>query len=202
MTAAIHGSSLFRAYVHNDTCPDNCLMTADGVRLIDFERGGYHHCLVDVAYYRLGMPHCCWAGRLPSDVVVNLEQRNRENIASFIPEAADIRRFGSALTDACAYWNISSGIWMLDKNFAADFNWGNSSWRQRVLFRLEQFATATEEFHYLPVMGDAARETLRILGSHWISAPLPLFPSFSSKLRNAYRYGAPADFWPHRPQPL
>lgn len=180
LTSAIHDPSPYRTYVHNDTCPDNSLLTSAGFKLIDFERSGYHHCLLDVAYYRLGMPHCYWSGELPTSVINQLEARYRQSLAPMIAEITDDRCFGNAITDACAYWIISSGIWLVDKDFGADFLWGNATWRQRVLFRLKQFSAATQEHDHLHAMGAAARETLRILLTHWNCDPLPTFPSFST----------------------
>src|SRR5262245_29225436 len=35
----------FLAFLHDDPCPDNCLITDDGLKLVDFEFGGYGHAL-------------------------------------------------------------------------------------------------------------------------------------------------------------
>lgn len=178
LVAAIENPSPFRSYVHNDSCPDNAFLTPGRLRLIDFERGGYHLCLLDAAYCRLSMPHCYWANRLPEDVVPTVERAYRTVLSQVLPEAAEDRRFGRGMTEACAYWIISNGMWMVHHDFDHDFNWGNATWRQRVLLRLEQFAATTEEFDHLPTMGSAARETIRRLKTHWTCDPMPLFPAF------------------------
>jgi len=178
LVAAIEQPSPFRAYVHNDTCPDNSLLTPGGLRLIDFERSGYHLCLLDVVYCRLSMPHCYWANRLPADVPAMVERAYRKVLSQVLPAAAEERLFGMKLTEACAYWIISNGMWLVHRDFAQDFTWGSATWRQRVLLRLEQFAATTEEFSHLPTMGAAARETVRRLQSHWTCDPMPLFPAF------------------------
>ncbi|WP_033288954.1 hypothetical protein [Amycolatopsis jejuensis] len=168
LTGSVEHASPFRAYVHSDTCPDNALLGPAGVRLIDFERGGYHLCLLDTAYYRLGMPHCYWAGRLPREVIAETERAYRARLGI----AGD---FGAALTEACAYWIISNGIW---PRAFADFPWGSSTWRARVLHQLTAFAETTEEFGHLTAMGSAARETVRLVRSCGGAAELPLFPAF------------------------
>lgn len=178
LVAAMENPSPFRAYVHNDSCPDNTFLTPGRLRLIDFERGGYHLCLLDAAYCRLSMPHCYWANRLPEDVAPIVERAYREVLSQALPEAAEDRRFAVAMTEACAYWIISNGMWMVHRDFEKDFNWGIATWQQRVLLRLEQFAATTEEFSHLPAMGDTARETVRRLKSHWTCDPMPLYPAF------------------------
>jgi hypothetical protein len=178
LVSAVEKPSHFRAYVQNDSCPDNIFITPERLRLIDFERGGYHLCLLDAVYCRMSMPHCYWANRLPDDVAPTVERVYRKVLSRILPEARDDRRFSMALTEACAYWIISNGMWMVHRDFEKDFTWGSATWRQRVLLRLEQFAMTTEEFSHLPVMGTAARETVRRLKSHWTCDPMPLFPAF------------------------
>lgn len=178
LVAATENPSPFRAYTHNDSCPDNTFITPGHVRLIDFERGGYHLCLLDAAYCRLSMPHCFWANRLPDDVVPMVERAYRERLAPSLPDAADDRLFGKAMTEACAYWIISNGMWMVHRSFDQDFQWGAATWRQRVFQRVTQFAAATEEFGHLPAMGAAARETIERLKRYWTCEPMPLFPAF------------------------
>ena len=82
------------------------------------------------------------------------------------------------MTEACAYWIISNGMWMVQRDFENDFSWGSATWRQRVFLRLEQFAATAEEFSHLPVMGAAARETVQGLKRHWTYDPMPLYPAF------------------------
>lgn len=178
LMAAFESPSPFRAYVHNDSCPDNTFITPGRLRLIDFERGGYHLCLLDAVYCRLSMPHCFWANRLPEDVAPTVERAYRQRLSQVLPEAGEDRPFAMGMTEACAYWIISNGMWMVHRDFEKDFTWGIATWRQRVLLRLEQFAATTEEFSHLLAMGAAARETVRRLRSHWTCDPMPLYPAF------------------------
>jgi hypothetical protein len=181
LIAVLENPSPFRTYVHNDSCPDNTFLAPEQpgrLRLIDFERGGYHLCFLDAVYCRLSMPHCYWANRLPDDIAPAVERAYRNVLSQTLPEAADDRLFARGITEACAYWIVSNGMWMVHRDFDKDFNWGSATWRQRVLLRLEQFAATTEEFDHLPVMGGATRETIRRLKTHWTCDPMPLFPAF------------------------
>ncbi|AIE85850.1 hypothetical protein [Fimbriimonas ginsengisoli] len=178
LVEAIDDPAPFRAFVHNDSCPDNTVLMAGRVRLIDFEVGGYHSALLDTAYCRLCMPHCWLAQRLPDDVAPMVERRYRERLAPAIPEVRDDRLFGRRMTEACAYWMISNGTWMVHRNLEKDYQWGASTWHQRVLMRLDQFARTTEEFGHLLAMGQAARETLERLQGRWTPEPMPLYHAF------------------------
>lgn len=178
LIAAIDDSAPFRAFVHNDSCPDNTVLMPGRVRLIDFEVGGYHTALLDAAYCRLCMPHCWLAQRLPAEVTPAVERRYRQRLAQAVPESLNDRLFGQRMTEACAYWLISNGTWMVHRNLEKDFPWGASTWYQRVLMRLGQFAETTDEFEHLTEMGHAARETLRRLRERWTSEPMPLYHAF------------------------
>lgn len=178
LVARMDAPSPLRSYVQSDSCPDNTLFTKNGVRLIDFEKGGFHFSLLDAAYARLSMPHCFWAGRLPEDVIAETETAYRKVVVSALPQLADDQTFGRALTEACAYWVISNGTWLVHQRFEQDFDWGAVTWRQRTFLRLEQFAAASEQFSWLTEMGAAARETVRRLRGHWSYEPVPLFPAF------------------------
>jgi thiamine kinase-like enzyme len=175
LTERIENAALFRAFVHNDSCPDNTILERDRVRLIDWERGGFHACLIDAAYARLGMPHCWLAQKLPEQVVSDTERRYRLRLAKMIPEVLDDALFGQRMTEACAYWLISNGTW---RNLGDDFQWGASTWHQRVVTRLEQFARTTREFSHLHEMGRTAQETLRRLHTRWNVEPMPLYHAF------------------------
>ena len=51
-----------------DTCPDNNLLGAGSMRLIDFEHAELRHAAWDVAYLRAPWPSCWCAWRLPDQV--------------------------------------------------------------------------------------------------------------------------------------
>ena len=152
------------------------------VQLLDFERGGFHHALLDAVYGRLCFPSCYYANRLPDHIAPMMEEAHRAQLVRRCPEAADEVRFRQEIVHACAYWLISNGNWMLESAFQDDWQWGLSTWRQRVLLRLELFANTTEEFNHLPAMGETARLCLTRLKAIWPADvhQMPVFPAFRS----------------------
>jgi thiamine kinase-like enzyme len=178
LTSVIDAPAPFYGYIHNDSCPDNSFLEPGRLRLIDFERGGYHLCLLDAAYCRLCMPHCGYANRLPADVAPMVEQVYRRHLSLGLSAIRDDSEFGRKMTEACAYWIVSNGNWLIKRNFEQDFTWGSATWWQRVFLRLELFAATTEEFAHLPAMGEAARETLKRLKTVWTYEPMPFYPAF------------------------
>lgn len=173
LTEAICAEPL-RAFVHNDSCPDNMRLTGEGVRLFDFEVGGFHHRLLDAAYARMSMPHCYLSNVVPPEVVRETEGAYRE-----VSKMTGDRQFGEEMVHACFYWVVSNGIWRVAERLdQEDFTWGIATWRQRVFHRLGALAEACDEFAYMPAVAKAARETVFELRKRWDVEPLPLYPAF------------------------
>jgi len=175
---AIYAPGSYRAYVHNDTCPDNNWLGGTRMRLIDFERGGFHHRLIDAAFARMSMPHCYLASVVPSAVIRRVEQTYREAVLTLRPEVADDWRFDAELVNACFYWTVSNGTWDFVGSLGHDFQWGECSWRQRVLHRLVALAETCEEFGCMPAVARTARKCAERLRGIWTVEDLPLFPAF------------------------
>ncbi len=86
------------------------------------------------------------------------------------------------------YWIISNDNWMLASAGEEDHQWGLSTWRQRVLLRLDLVARTTEEYAHLPAMGETVRICLRRLHQLWPDVPeMPLYPAFRPALEIAVR---------------
>ena len=64
-----------------DACPDNNLMTPDGVVLLDYEFAEVRHLVWDVAYLSVPWPTCWCAWRLPDAVATAAIARYRERVA-------------------------------------------------------------------------------------------------------------------------
>ncbi len=172
LTQIIHQPGPYRAFTHNDSCPDNCRIVDGRVRLFDFEVAGYHHRLLDTAYARLGMPHCYLANAVPSDIVAATEAAYRQACR------LDDDQFGKEMVHACFYWLVSNGIWRLaDRLDQDDFTWGISTWRQRVFYRLEVLALTCDEFGWMSAVGEAARETVGRLRGRWAVEPMSVYPA-------------------------
>lgn len=180
LTHAIVDPGPFAAYTHCDPCPDNNLIVGERIQLLDFERSGYHHALLDAVYGRLCFPSCGYANRLPARLALRMEAAYRAQIVETCPQAADDVRFGQEIVHACVYWIISNGNWLLASAYKDDYQWGLATWRQRVLLRLGLVVQATESLHHLPAMGETARLCLQRLRQIWPVAvqTMPLYPTF------------------------
>src|SRR5207249_2462035 len=110
-----------------------------------------------------------------------METAYRAELVQGCPAAEDEERFHRELVHCCAWWLIQNGIWMLDNAHGDDRRWGISTWRQRVLVRLDALADTTEEFNHLRAMGETARRCTRRLREIWPedADAMPLYPAFS-----------------------
>jgi hypothetical protein len=170
----------FAAFSQSDTCPDNCLRDGDWMRFLDFEWGWIRHALNDGARARSNFPTCWCVNRLPDDIIRRTEAVYRAEFVKGCPAAADERRFGQELVNACAFWTLFAfefyhGIW------EADRDWGTATVRQRMLTRLELLSQATAEFDHLPALGETARQIAARLQRRWPELqPMPYYPAFRS----------------------
>ena len=177
---AIEHPGPFLSYVHGDPCPDNVFWNGDGIRLIDFEFGGFGHALADASYGRMLFPSCWCANRVPDTLVSKMETAYRTELVKGCPEAQDDRTFEAALVTACAFWLMSTLSRQLGNAMEADRTWGIATIRQRVLARLEAFTVTAEKFDQLPALRGTTSSLLEMLQTAWPDTPtLPLYPSFN-----------------------
>jgi hypothetical protein len=170
----------FLAYIHGDPCPDNCRLRDGRLRLFDFVTGGFHHALSDAVYGRIPFPTCWCVNRLPPHVAPMMEAAYRAQLVRGCPEAANDALFNRELVRVSAAWLIFSRTRWLDGAHREDWRWGISTWRQRVLVRLDALAATTEEFGCLPAMGETARRSARALRAIWPpeADAMPFYPAF------------------------
>jgi hypothetical protein len=180
VVASVADPGPFLAYVHGDPCPDNCRIVGGKLRLFDFETGGFRHALTDAVYGRIPFPTCWCVNRLPAHVAPMMEVSYRAQIVRACPAAEDDERFRRELVHCCAAWLICNGTWMLDDARKDDWRWGISTWRQRVLVRLDALADTTEQFGHLHAMGDTARRCAQRLREIWPpeADQMPLYPAY------------------------
>jgi hypothetical protein len=182
--AAMRDPGPFLAYTHGDPCPDNWLLTPDGVRLLDFEFGAYRHALVDGVYGRVHFPTCWCVNRLPPALPLEMEAAYRAALVPGCPAAADDRLFSQAVVEACAYWAINTiGMYGLARLLRADIAWGVATVRQRALLRFDLVARLTAERGTLEALGTTFARIAAALQTRWPEvAPLPLYPAFRAAL--------------------
>lgn len=181
LVAAMRDPGPFLAYTHGDPCLDNWLLTANGIRLIDFEIGQYRHALLDGVYGRIHFPTCWCMNRLPPEVSLAMETAYRAALVPGCPAATDDGLFYAAVVEACAYWAILTlGInTTMSALLEADHEWGVATLRQRVLFRLALAARLTAERGILEGLGETFAQIAAVLRPRWAEVPdLPLYPAF------------------------
>ena len=96
-----------------DICPDNNLLTAAGVRFLDFEASGFHSVFLDAAYLRMPFSTCWCVFALPSGLGAAAEARYREQVCGIWPRLAEDAVWLPGVRRAVAAWTMSSMWWLL-----------------------------------------------------------------------------------------
>ena len=167
-----------------DACPDNNLLTPDGIRLLDYESAGYHSAFLDAVYCRMPFASCWCVFEIPADLARAVERSYRDLLVAAAPEAADDRVWEEGMLRAEVLWVLSQARWLLPRAEGDNELMGGSlggpprrgllvhRWR-----RLASSAPARERFpHLVEVLERAAGEA----DATWGAAPaLGLYPAFS-----------------------
>ncbi len=160
-----------------DACPDNNMMTPDGVVLLDYEFAEVRHLVWDVAYLSVPWPTCWCAWRLPDDVVAAAIARYRERVAPAVPYVASAA-FDADLSLATLAWCLMASSWRigaaLEEDQAPSAGLDGPTLRPVVLHRLWLAS-------HLPgpgVLTSYARDLLRELTRRWGEPTLVLAPAF------------------------
>lgn len=93
-----------------DACPDNNVMTASGLVLLDFEQACVRHVAWDAAYLLVPWPSCWCSWGLPAEVAAAALNRWRSTVD--IP-AVRTGAFDRDLDVAVAAWAVMSSAWFL-----------------------------------------------------------------------------------------
>jgi hypothetical protein len=167
----------FFAYLHRDPCPDNCLIVDDGLKLIDYEFGGYGHALKDGIYGRIHFPTCWCVNKLPERLPLKMENAYRAELIKGCPEAADDGRFYRAVVEACAACLINAHHAL---TLLGDNQWGISTMRQRALLRFDIFWEMSEEYGHLKSVGATVGAVAKKLRDQWPveAEAMPYYPAF------------------------
>ena len=171
----------FHAFIHSDPCPDNCLVSGQGFKLLDFEFGQFGFALWDGAYARSHFPTCWCVNRIPPQIVERVEIVYREQLIQGCPPAADDKQFGAAVVASCLCAVFMTLRGELPKLLEQDDEWGIATQRQRVLVRLKALSEATQRWNHSPALGTAAQQLAAALGQLWLNEmdEMPLYPAFS-----------------------
>ncbi|GAA3545921.1 hypothetical protein GCM10022419_027670 [Nonomuraea rosea] len=102
----------YRVFSPGDICPDNNLLTADGMRVLDFEGSGYHSAFLEAAYVRMPFATCWCVFRLPSGLAAEIEAAYRKEVIAVHPDLADDRLWETGVRLAMVTWTIHM-TWVL-----------------------------------------------------------------------------------------
>ena len=103
-----------------DICPDNNMLTADGIRFLDFESAGFHSAFLDAAYIRMPFSTCWCVFRLPPELAAAAEAAYRSEVCVVRPALADDLIWQSGVRRGVAAWTLSALRWLLRSAIEAD----------------------------------------------------------------------------------
>jgi hypothetical protein len=165
-------------FTPGDTCPDNCLLTADGLRLVDFEGATFQSVFLTAAYCRMPFSTCWCVFRLPAELSQDVERAYRAEVQAAHPELAEEAVWQAGLRRAIAVWTVHATVHLLPHT-GEDRPMHRSrrpvpTVRQLLRHRWETARTLTE----FPALARTMELLLHGPARDWQAAPLPEFPAF------------------------
>ncbi|MFB7657238.1 MULTISPECIES: hypothetical protein [unclassified Streptomyces] len=166
-----------------DTCPDNSMLTADGMQLLDFEGSGYQPVFLTAAYCRMPFATCWCAFRLPGNIGRRAEAAFRRRLLPVYPALADDAVWGPGMLRAVAAWSVMT---LGALRYAAEGDYPLHSTRrpapmsrQLLTYRWESLLRELESTGELPAFAELLRRLLADRAGVWQPEPLPAFPALS-----------------------
>jgi hypothetical protein len=173
------GGSGLAALTPADACPDNNVLTADGLALLDFEGAQWRHIAWDVAYLVVPWPTCWCSWRLPDEVRTHALQTYRETAADRLPEVTG-SGFTGDVSAAAVGWALVTTALFLDNALGSDpaLNPDKPTPTRRAMIthRLGAASRNTE----LPALAALAGALAAVLRDRWGDVPLDFAPAFRS----------------------
>lgn len=173
----------YLAFTNGDPCPQNCRMSGDGVRFIDFEAASFRHALLDAAALRFPFPACpCWA-RLPEDVGRRAEDAYRKEMARVCPDVLDHTSYAHGLTAACAAWTLVRAVRLPKLENADEAHPMGFSRRGALLDTIGVTVSCAHQSHSLQSLASWLADVSDALRVRWphITPTQPLYPAFQSR---------------------
>ncbi|RBQ15455.1 hypothetical protein DP939_35810 [Spongiactinospora rosea] len=167
-------------FTPGDTCPDNNLLTPDGLRLIDFESACFQSVFLTAAYCRMPFSTCWCVFRLPPGMAERIENAFRAEVATVYPALADDSIWHAGIRRAIVAWTVDMTVALLARTSAED---GPShrtrrpvpTLRQLLTYRWETARTLAE----FPAFAETMRLLLREVAAGWAVPPMPGYPAFT-----------------------
>ena len=160
-----------------DACAGNNMITAAGLRLLDFEYAGYRPVFLDAAYCRVPFPTCWDVRRLPPTLATQAEETYRTEIVRAHPDLAEDAIWHHGVRGAAVAWaliNTTALPAAAEKDTYRGPPERAPTWRQLLLHRWETLAAIDD----LPAIGETARRLLSATES-WNTPPLSGYPALS-----------------------
>ena len=180
--AALLGPRQSLVFSPGDICPDNNLVTAAGVRFIDFESAEFHSVFLDAAYLRMPFSSCWCVFRLPAALAARSEAVYRELVTGVYPSLADEESWLHGMRLAMTAWTLHGTTHLLGPSLAADGSMNQAerrapTARQLLRYRWQSLLAELEGTGELPAISMLMRRLLTSTES-WRAAELPSYPAF------------------------
>lgn len=118
--AELLGPSRYRSFSPSDICPDNGLVTGNGVRFLDFEWGCVRDVVLDAAYLQYPFPSSWCSYALPDNLADSMLATWRSEVAEVWPDLDQDEVLMPRLFDAQLLWVWVSTWWFLPRTGESD----------------------------------------------------------------------------------
>ncbi|WEO93358.2 hypothetical protein A6P39_004575 [Streptomyces sp. FXJ1.172] len=175
------GGEEYPAFTPGDTCPDNNLLTSEGLRLIDFEAACYQSVFLTAAYCRMPFSSCWCVFALPAEMAAEIEQAYRAEVVGVYPALAEDEVWQAGMRQAIAVWTVDATVRLLPRTVEdgpLHPTRRPAPTRRQVLRHRWEMASRLEEF---PAFAETMQLLLRDVGGGWEEAPLPGYPAFGNR---------------------
>ncbi|PYC66101.1 hypothetical protein C7C46_31625 [Streptomyces tateyamensis] len=175
------GGEDYPAFTPGDTCPDNSLLTAEGLRLVDFEAACFQSVFLTAAYCRMPFSSCWCVYRLPTGLAQEIEQAYRSEILATYPALAEEAVWQAGMRQAIAVWTVEATVRLLPrtvKDGPLHRTRRPVPTRRQVLRHRWEMASTMEDF---PALAETMRLLLREVAGGWGVGPLPGYPAFGGR---------------------
>ncbi|WP_285706823.1 hypothetical protein [Microtetraspora sp. NBRC 16547] len=169
----------YPAFTPGDTCPDNALLTSEGLRLIDFEAACFQSVFLTAAYCRMPFSTCWCVFGMPADLADDIERAFRTEIVTAYPVLAEDLVWQTGIRRAIAVWTADATVALLPRTLEdgpLHRTRRPVPTRRQLLRHRWEVASALEEF---PAFAETMRLLLREVAGRWGVAPLPRYPAFA-----------------------
>jgi hypothetical protein len=181
--AGIAEPSDYDVFSPGDICPDNNLVTAAGVRFVDYESAEFHSVFVDAAYLRMPFSSCWCVFQLPADLADIAEANYRAEVSAIFTALSDDKVWLPGIRLAMAAWTLHAMTYLLDKSVIADAPMHSErrpvpTARQLLRHRWRQLRGELSTAGELPAL-TALLDRLLAGTDSWQVPELPGYPAFA-----------------------